>query len=81
MCLFKIEKKRFFVFTNILTLVPSTLFLWLVIPQTYYPNTSFWIILSTLVLTVWNLWMTALVEPGIIPRNPKHEIVSFIILL
>jgi len=55
---------RFFVLTNVITIVPAGLFLWLVVPQTYFPNITFWVLTTTLVLTLWNLWAAALTEPG-----------------
>ena len=63
---------RFFVFTNILILLPSILFLTNVAPKMKHATYIEYFLGTQLVLMMWYLWVAAVTEPGIIPRAPKH---------
>ena len=64
---------KFFLFTNLLLIVPSIFFFIFVVPASQ-PN--YWIVSASLIVlliySMFNLWMAALLDPGIIPRNPPH---------
>ena len=64
---------RFFVFTNLITVIPAVCFLYQVVPNLYNPQQTMYILIILLSLTMLNLWQTALVEPGILPRISKSE--------
>jgi len=58
--------------TNVLTLIPCLVFIFIVIPNMPYATYISYTVSTLLALTMIALWQTALQEPGIIPRNPKH---------
>lgn len=63
---------RFFIFTNILILLPSCLFLLNVAPKMQHSTYVEYFLGAQLVFMLWYLWVAAVTEPGIIPRVPKH---------
>ena len=66
---------RFFGITNIILVVPSVLFFTFIISDFYgeLPGTiAYWSLLSLALFAYTNLWITALLEPGIIPRQAAH---------
>ena len=64
---------KFFVITNILTLIPSLLFFFFVVPGLENSEGILAALVTLLLIALVNLWQAAFFEPGIIPRIPKHE--------
>ena len=60
---------KFFALTNALLLATSGLFFVYVVPRTLTPVTCFLLLGPLFVYCMYYLWMAALVEPGILPRN------------
>jgi palmitoyltransferase ZDHHC9/14/18 len=66
---------RFFAVTNVLLGVPVVLFFVFIIPDFYdtqLGRLAYWGLLFLAIFCVTNLWITALLEPGILPRQPSH---------
>ena len=64
---------KFFAFTNVLIMLPSLFLFYTVIPQiceSYFYIDVFGIVL--LAYCYYNLWMSSIIEPGILPRNDAH---------
>ena len=66
---------RFFFVTNVLLIAPASLFFVFVISDFYDTSLGFaayWALLALALFSLANLWTTALLEPGILPRQPAH---------
>ncbi|CAN0279155.1 unnamed protein product, partial [Ectocarpus sp. 4 AP-2014] len=66
---------RWFLSSNITLTVPAMLFIWEMFQGFPVRGGTIlgWIGVSMWAFAMLNLWMTALTDPGIIPRNPSNE--------
>ena len=65
---------KFFITTQFIILVPSTLFMVFVVPDLPHAHSILGGLITCGLFMMFFLWMAALTEPGIIPRCPKHEV-------
>lgn len=66
---------RFFFVTNVLLVVPMALFFGFIIPDYYgtqLGRMAFWGLLFLALFSMTTLWTTALLEPGILPRQHAY---------
>ena len=66
---------KLFLCTNVLLVVPSLLFFVFILPKalSYSKLASVEVFgLIAFIYIIYNLWMAALIEPGILPRNEPH---------
>lgn len=66
---------RFFGVTNVLLLLPTLLFFTCIMSDFVHTRaglTAFVFMALLAAFTMANLWITSLLEPGVLPRNPAH---------
>lgn len=66
----------FFLGTNALYVTPSIFFFIFVVPYMYLPLLSIIVMLLIFFYSLYYLWLAALTDPGIIPRNPPQITVT-----